>query len=96
MNLKANIIMTKSGNKLISHRGNITGKTKYENDPEYIITALDQGYDVEIDVSFKDNNFWLGHDNKKNKVNIDFLNDSRFRCHLKNKERLKVWFVFLF
>ena len=41
MNRKENIIMTKNGNKLISHRGNITGKTKHENDPEYIISALD-------------------------------------------------------
>jgi len=88
MNHKENIIVTKSGSKLISHRGNITGKTKHENDPEYIIAALDQGYDVEVDVSFKDNNFWLGHDKKKYRVNIDFLNDSRLWCHLKNTECL--------
>ena len=37
MNHKENIIVTRSGNRLISHRGNITGKTKHENDPEYII-----------------------------------------------------------
>ena len=89
MNRKESIIMTKSGSKLISHRGNITGKTKHENDPEYIISALDQGFDVELDVSFRDNNFWLGHDEKKYKVNIDFLNNDRLWCHLKNKECLK-------
>ena len=72
-NHKENIIVTRSGNRLISHRGNITGKTKHENDPEYIVTALDQGYDVEVDVSFKDNNFWLGHDKKKYRINIDFF-----------------------
>ena len=69
--------MTKNGNKLISHRGNTTGKTEHENDPEYIISALDQGYDVEVDVFFRDNNFWLGHDNGKYRVNLEFLNDSR-------------------
>ena len=88
-NHKENIIVTRSGNRLISHRGNITGKTKHENDPEYIVTALDQGYDVEVDVSFKDNNFWLGHDKKKYRINIDFLNDNRLWCHLKNTECLK-------
>ena len=89
MNHKENIIMTKNGNKLISHRGNISGKTSYENDPQYVISALDEGYDVEVDVTFKDNNFWLGHDNSKYKVNIDFLNDSRLWCHLKDKKSLK-------
>jgi len=89
MNHKENIIMTKNGNKLISHRGNISGKTNHENDPQYVISALDEGYDVEVDVTFKDNNFWLGHDNSKYKVDIDFLNDSRLWCHLKDKKSLK-------
>ena len=79
----------KSGNKLISHRGNITGKTKHENDPQYIVNALDQGYDVEVDVSYRDTNFWLGHDNNKHRVNLDFLSDKRIWCHLKDKESLK-------
>ena len=36
---------------LISHRGNITGKQpELENDPNYIRAALDENYDVEIDV----------------------------------------------
>ena len=89
MNHKENIIMTKSGNKLIAHRGNTTGKTKHENDPEYVIDALDQGYDVEVDVSYRDGNFWLGHDKSKHRVNLDFLRDNRIWCHLKNKESLK-------
>ena len=31
---------------LISHRGNIDGITKYENQPSYIDDAIQLGYDV--------------------------------------------------
>ena len=49
--------------KLISHRGNLSGPNpEQENQPEYIAEALKQGYDVEIDVWFKDDKFMLGHD----------------------------------
>ena len=49
--------------KLISHRGNINGKhEKFENNPNYIDTAIEQGYDVEIDVWFISETFFLGHD----------------------------------
>ena len=35
----------------ISHRGNINGRnSEMENHPEYIMAALREGYDVEIDV----------------------------------------------
>ena len=46
---------------LISHRGNLFGKkTKQENHPEYILDALSNGYNVEIDVWFKNKKFYLG------------------------------------
>ena len=49
--------------KLISHRGNINGKhEKFENFPSYIDTAIDQGYDVEIDLWKDSDGFYLGHD----------------------------------
>ena len=36
---------------LISHRGNINGRQpNLENLPEYIDSALELGYDVEIDI----------------------------------------------
>lgn len=89
MSHKGNIIMTRSGNKLISHRGNINGRTEHENDPTYIKDALDSGYNVEIDVSFSNNSFWLGHDDGRHKVEIDFLQNKKLWCHLKNKESLK-------
>lgn len=48
----------------ISHRGNISGpEPKRENTPDYVDEAIDAGYDVEVDVWYYKNNFWLGHDN---------------------------------
>ena len=41
---------------LISHRGNLEGKQpEQENNPLYIYNALNKGYEVEIDVWYKDN-----------------------------------------
>ena len=47
---------------LISHRGNITGPNpSKENHPDYILEALYQGYNVEVDVWHTDG-LKLGHD----------------------------------
>ena len=49
--------------KLIAHRGNINGPNALEeNNPEYIESAIADGYDVEIDVRCEDYQFYLGHD----------------------------------
>src|SRR3990170_1571010 len=49
--------------KLISHRGNIIGPNpSRENTPSYIDTAISIGYDVEVDVNYINNKFYLGHD----------------------------------
>ena len=45
---------------LISHRGNLNGiHEKRENNSSYINETLNNGYDVEVDVRFKDNKFFL-------------------------------------
>ena len=60
---------------LISHRGNINGANPIEeNSINYILKAIDLGYNVEIDVWFVNNSFYLGHDKPQYKVNHDFLN----------------------
>ena len=47
--------------KIISHRGNLSGPDpKQENKPSQIINAIQKGYEVEIDVWFKDKKFYLG------------------------------------
>ena len=60
---------------LISHRGNIGGPNKkFENEPEYILWAIKNGFHVEIDVWFLESNgFYLGHDYPKIPININFL-----------------------
>jgi hypothetical protein len=60
--------------KLISHRGNINGIQKeYENRPSYIETAINLGYDVEVDVRIKDGKLFLGHDEPQYQLDIDWL-----------------------
>ena len=51
--------------KLISHRGNTNGPFPgMENDPDYIVAAIQSGYDVEVDVRYDPltDKLWLGHD----------------------------------
>jgi hypothetical protein len=74
---------------LISHRGNLNGSNSVlENSPEYILLALNKGYDVEIDVWFHKNNFYLGHDKPLYKINKNFLINKKFWCHAKNIEAM--------
>lgn len=77
---------------LISHRGNLLGKTKFENDPYYILDALKEGYDVEIDVWYVNNVLYLGHDKPEYKIKLDFLNNNKLWCHAKNYEALNIMF----
>jgi hypothetical protein len=75
---------------LISHRGNLNGKTDDENKPKYIEKALSQGFDVEVDVWYDNNQFWLGHDKPQYKVSEGFLEHPSLWCHAKNIQALYV------
>lgn len=60
---------------LIAHRGNIAGSNpERENNPLYIDTAIEQGYDVEVDIrgSFY-TKFYLGHDEQQYMVTPEWL-----------------------
>jgi len=73
--------------KLISHRGNINGRLKsFENQPTYIDLAIADGYDVEVDVWYKDKILWLGHDKPQYKIDIIWFIDrlSKLWVHCKN------------
>ncbi|MDC3404087.1 hypothetical protein OAX49_04980 [Candidatus Pelagibacter sp.] len=73
----------------ISHRGNINGPNKKEeNKPEYINAAIQNGYDVEIDVRFKNSQFYLGHDFAEYKVDESFLLNKKIWCHAKDVDAL--------
>lgn len=59
---------------VISHRGNIKGSiVEKENHPEYIENAIKLGYEVEIDIRYK-NGLYLGHDYAQYKISINWLN----------------------
>jgi hypothetical protein len=55
-----------------------------ENSPPYILNALKEGYEVEIDVWFENHKWLLGHDKPQYEVEIGFLQDPRLWCHAKN------------
>jgi hypothetical protein len=63
---------------LIAHRGNIQGPTpSLENNPSYVLEAIDSGFSVEIDLRVKNNKFYLGHDYAQYKVDEKFLTDNK-------------------
>lgn len=61
--------------RLIAHRGNTSGKTKFENHPEQITAAIDKGFDVEIDLRYDERNFYLGHDYPDYKITIQTIEE---------------------
>jgi hypothetical protein len=79
---------------LISHRGNIDGRLEsYENEPNYIDSALSKGYDVEIDIWVIEGTFYLGHDKPQYGVTLDWLykRKNNLWIHCKNVEAIE-WF----
>ncbi len=75
--------------KLISHRGNINGRLESrENEPTYIDLAIQKGYEVEVDVWYKGDMLWLGHDNPNYGIDFGFIKDRirKLWVHCKNIE----------
>lgn len=69
--------------KIISHRGNINGKVlEKENKPSYLDCAIFSKIEVETDIRWIDNKFYLGHDNPDYIINEEWI--------LKRKEY--IWF----
>ena len=74
---------------LISHRGNTSGPApSYENHPDYLREALIAGYECEVDVWYKDDEWWLGHDEPVYDISKAFLQNNKLWCHAKNLEAL--------
>jgi len=72
---------------LISHRGNLNGRIpERENRIDYIEEALEQGYNVEVDVWGKDGKMYLGHDEPQEEVRCHFLSNVKLWVHAKNIE----------
>jgi hypothetical protein len=76
---------------LIAHRGNINGPMEsWENEPTYIDLAISKGYDVEIDVWYKDGVLWLGHDKPQYGGDFKWFIDRKTKLwvHCKNIEAI--------
>ena len=74
---------------LISHRGNLNGiNSDKENNPSYLLSALNKGFNVEVDVRFENNKFYLGHDFSQFEINKDFLQNKSVWCHAKTHKAL--------
>lgn len=76
----------------IAHRGNINGKLpEMENSPNYVMAAIEKGYDCEIDLWCLKEKFFLGHDGPQYNIGEKFLFDlsSKLWIHCKNLEALK-------
>jgi len=79
--------------KLIAHRGNIAGRLlEKENTPEYIDSAINLGYEVEVDVREKDGSLYLGHDTPDYEVSLEWLLERRdmLWIHVKNFKALNM------
>jgi hypothetical protein len=73
--------------KLIAHRALTHGpNTELENTPHQIHTCLNMGLDVEIDVWFAQDCWWLGHDQATHKTTVDLLALHGLWIHAKNDE----------
>ena len=79
---------------IIAHRGNQFGPNqKLENKPSYITSALNKGYDVEIDVWYYDEKWWLGHDKPQYKISLKWIEERKHNLwiHCKNIESLDLF-----
>jgi hypothetical protein len=74
----------------IAHRGNVNGPSEAENQPAYLLDAIAQGYEVEVDIWFVGGTLWLGHDYAQYQVDYTFLSKiadmAWFHCN--NQEAL--------
>jgi hypothetical protein len=77
--------------KYISHRGNLNGRDiSNENKPQTIERILSKTiFDIEIDVWYYKNTFYLGHDLPQYKFKIQLLQSNRIWCHAKTEKTLQ-------
>jgi hypothetical protein len=75
----------------IAHRGLTNGFDEIgENNPINLISAISQGFNVEVDIWINENGIYLGHDKPVYKIDEDFLKDIKKETwfHCKNIEAL--------
>jgi FkbM family methyltransferase len=79
----------------ISLRGNVYGNNpEQENNPEYVLKAIEEGFYVTIDVWVIDNKIFLGNNEPKYDIKISFLFNKKIFCFARNIEALKLMIQF--
>ena len=75
---------------VISHRGNLRGPNKEEeNRPSYIKLALRECDFVEVDIWIEDGVVKMGHDHGQYDLDVSLFKEDRIIWHAKNLEALK-------
>lgn len=77
--------------QFIAHRGNVEGRlAPTENNPEKIDDLNRLGIACEIDVWYRDEKYWLGHDAPETEISFEWLMDhlSLRLIHCKHRESL--------
>jgi len=78
--------------RLISHRGNLNGPDPInENDPLHVLEVIRHGFDVEIDIRYINDQWFLGHDEPEYKIDFaEFIlpNSDNLWIHAKNEDAL--------
>jgi hypothetical protein len=74
---------------LIAHRGNTSGPSPWENEPDHVRKTLQQGYQVEVDVWYKHGLLLMGHDHGRYLTPPDLLDNTSIWWHCKNVEALE-------
>jgi len=73
----------------ILHRGNNAGPNSIENDPVKIYDLLIKGYEIEIDLWYRDGKFYLGHDRSEYEIHELFLDNTGLWIHCKDAQTLE-------
>jgi hypothetical protein len=77
--------------RIISHRGNLNGPSpKTENKKKTIENCINLGFDVEVDLWFESNKFFLGHDSPDELIDNSIFKSEKIWFHIKNISTLEV------
>lgn len=75
---------------VIAHRGNLYGPSEKENNPDYLKSAISNGFDVECDIWFEDGQWGFGHDSPEYDITSPYFTEltGKVWYHCKNDEAL--------
>jgi hypothetical protein len=77
--------------RFIAHRGNWQGPNSAdENTFDYLYSAYQRGFDVEIDIRAHNGILYFGHDEPIEKANLNFIQRTGVWCHAKDLDALEL------